>query len=1199
MSGFVHLHVHTEYSLLDGACRIEELIARVKSLGQTAVAITDHGNMYGVVDFYNAAKKEGIKPIIGCEVYVAQRTRHDKLAEYDYENYHLILLAKNETGYKNLIKIVSAAYTEGFYRKPRADEELLRANSEGLIALSACLAGKVARSILKDDYDSAKAVAEKYDDIFGRGNFYLELQDHSIPEQKTVNRALFRISRETGIPLVATNDAHYIDPDSFEAHHVLMCIQMGKTVDDPNKMGFENNEFYIKSEQEMADLFSYAPEAIENTRRIADMCEFDFDFTKRHLPEFKNDAGVDNYTYLRSLCLKGMEERYGDMSAHTDRLEYELSVIKSMGFVDYFLIVHDFISFAKQSGIPVGPGRGSAAGSIVSYCLGITSVEPIKYDLIFERFLNPERITMPDIDIDFCYEGRQRVIDYVVKKYGHDHVAQIITFGTMAAKGAVRDVARALGIPYGEADAVAKLIPNDLKITIDRALEKSPQLADAYNNDAQVKRLMDMARRLEGMPRHASTHAAGIVIASRPLSELVPLALNDEAVVTQFPMKTIESLGLLKMDFLGLRNLTIIADAVKMIKESDPDFDIDKIDYADERVYDFISSGSTDGVFQLESAGMKRVLRALKPRSIEDIIAVISLYRPGPMDSIPRYIEWKSHPERITYKHESLRDILCVTYGCVVYQEQVMQIVRKLAGYSLGRADMIRRAMAKKKADVMAKERDSFLYGVTDENGNVTVDGAIRRGVPKEEAISIFDELMDFAEYAFNKSHAAAYAVVAYQTAYLKCLHTKEFMAALLTASLERTDKVSQYTAEAKKLGVNVLPPDINRSSADFSIDGDNIRFGLVAVKNIGASFIASLVREREANGRFDTFLGFCKRMSGRDFNKRALESLIKCGAFDSLGIKRAQLLQVYEHTLDDISRAGATVMAGQISVFDMMSPGDSVQRDEVSLPNVPELTEQVLLEMEKQVTGLYLSGHPMSEYEQQLRKENAVTTLDISLALSQDTETELRDGDEIIIAGIVADRKIKSTRNDKMMAFIELEDQFGTVELVVFPNLYETSYHLLNVSEVIAVRGRLQIRENDDRFSGSRRNGSGEAALSASVTAEEIVPVASIGSLGRVRATRRNEITSDKYASGAEDKRRLYIKLPSKRSYEMIKVRGMLQKHRGITPVYIYFDDEKKLYMMNREMWADLSGDIMESLFDILPRDCVIIKEQKESKSV
>ncbi|MBR2742900.1 MAG: DNA polymerase III subunit alpha [Clostridia bacterium] len=1173
MPDFVHLHLHTEYSLLDGACKIGELMKRVKELGQSAVAITDHGNMYGVIDFYNAAKAEGIKPIIGCEIYLAKRTRFDKMSEYDSESYHFILLAKNETGYKNLIKIVSAAYTEGFYRRPRADEELLSAHSEGLIGMSACLAGKIARTINAGDFDAAKAAALKYNEIFGSGNFFLEMQDHRIEEQKEVNEALVRMSRETGIPLVATNDAHYIAPGDFESHNVLMCIQMGKTVDDPNKMGFENNEFYVKSSEEMAELFSYVPEALENTKKIADMCNVEFDFSKRHLPKFGDGDEAKNFETLKALCYEGLKDRYEGWQKHTDRLEYELSTIKSMGFVDYFLIVHDFVRFAREHDIPVGPGRGSAAGSIVSYCLYITSVDPIKYNLLFERFLNPERVTMPDIDIDFCYEKRQQVIDYVVRKYGADHVAQIITFGTMAARAAIRDVGRALNISYAETDAVAKLVPNDLGMTIDKALLKSPELSERYKNDISVKRIIDMSRKLEGMPRHASTHAAGIVIASSPLYEFVPLALNDEAVVTQFPMKTIENLGLLKMDFLGLRTLTIIYDAVKMIRESEPDFDLNKINYEDKEVYDFITSGNTDGVFQLESGGMKQVLKGLKPRSIEDIIAVISLYRPGPMDSIPRYIEWKNDPSKVRYKHESLRDILDVTYGCVVYQEQVMQIVRKLGGFSLGRADMVRRAMSKKKADVMARERETFLNGITDENGNVVVEGAIRRGVPRDAAISIFDELMDFAAYAFNKSHAAAYAFIAYQTAYLKCHYTKEFMAALLTASLQSSDKVSQYSAEAKRLGVSVLPPDINKSQSGFSIDGENVRFGLVAVKNIGVSLIDMLIQEREKNGAFKTFLDFCERMSGREVNKRAVESLIKCGAFDSLGLKRSQLLKVFEQTMDDTAKKNASIVRGQISMFDLMPDAGEKKNDEVELPDIPELPQMALLEMEKEVTGLYLSSHPMNEYAPLVRALGAMTIGDLAAAAAGHG-ARIREGDSVKVAAVVATRKDKTTRNDKMMAFLELEDQYGSAEAVVFPNLYETCSHIIRPGRVIYMRAKVQFRESDGRFKKSDPGGSEqEGAAAPTLIADSIDPIESV--------------SAPKEASG----RKLYIKLPSERSFEMIKTRKILSEHPGNSKVLIYFEDVKKLFAVKSELWVDLTDELIDELCGILPPEHVKIK--------
>ena len=960
---FCHLHTHTEYSLLDGEASIPKLISRVKELGMTSCAITDHGSMYGVVDFYREAKAQGIHPVIGCEVYVAPRSYKDKVHDIDNKNSHLILLAENQTGYKNLIKLVSTAYIEGFYYKPRIDFELLKANHEGLIALSACVAGEVPKALLRGSYDEAKEIALRYRDTMGEGNYFLEIQDHGLNEEKRIIPEMIRLSKETGIKLVATNDIHYLTKKDAKYQDILMCIQMEKKVQDEDRMKFETEEFYIKSPEEMAELFDYAPEAISNTVEIAKRCNVDFDFNTRHLPAYDVPDGKDAFDYLRELCQQGLEKRYNPVTEELqERLDYELGVIKNMGFVDYFLIVWDFIHFAKNNGVPVGPGRGSAAGSIVAYSLGITSIDPIRYTLVFERFLNPERVSMPDIDIDFAPDGRAKVIDYVAKKYGDGHVAQIVTFGTMKAKLAIRDVGRALDIPYAEVDKVAKLVPFDPKMTINKALDISDELHALYENDPKIKELLDSSMALEGLPRHASTHAAGVVITSEPIVNYVPLQLNaDNFLQTQFPKDTVESLGLLKMDFLGLRNLTVIGNAVRIIKKTrGVEIDIDNIDYDKKEVYDLISSGNTDGVFQLESAGMQSFMQELKPDNLEDVIAGIALYRPGPMEQIPRYIKGKKNPETIVYKHPLLKQTLDVTYGCMVYQEQVLEIVRNLAGYSLGKADSLRRVISKKKEEQMKVERKNFIYGSDDGD----IPGCIKMGIDEKTAISIFDEINDFANYAFNKAHAAAYAFVTYQTAYLKTFYPVEYMAALIS-SIDDLDKINHYIQNCAEMGIDRLPPDVNKSEDTFTVEGKAIRFGLSAVKNVGRAMIVNLVNERKRMGEFKSFSDFIERMAGKDMNKRALEGLISCGAFDSMGVKRSQLLAVYENALDGTARAARDNIAGQMSLFDDMDDADN----EMDFPDIPELDKKVMLKMEKQSTGMYFSGHPMEEYADKIKK--------------------------------------------------------------------------------------------------------------------------------------------------------------------------------------------------------------------------------------
>ena len=1055
---FVHLHVHTEYSLLDGACRIKGLAKRVRELGQNAVAITDHGVMYGVIDFYRACKAEGVKPIIGCEVYVAARTRFDRTHEYDAESRHLVLLCKNETGYRNLSYMVSKAFTEGFYIKPRIDLELLREHSEGLIALSACLAGEIPRRIMNGDYAGAKAHALEMQDIFGADNYYLELQDQNLPEESQVNAGIIRLHQETGIPLVATNDAHYLTREDSRLQDVLMCIQMGKTVDDPDRMKFETDEFYIKSEDEMRSLFPQWPEAIENTQKIAEACNVDFVFGEHHLPEFKLPEGeTDSESYFEKLCWRGFEYRYPQGGEELkERLRFEMNMIRKMGFVDYFLIVSDFIGYAKSQQIPVGPGRGSAAGSIVSYCLNITDVDPLKYNLYFERFLNPERVTMPDIDIDFCIRRRQEVIDYVTQKYGADHVAQIVTFGTLKARAAVRDVARALSIPYAEADAIAKQVPFALNMTLENALKLSKPLKDMYDSDDRVKLLIDTAMGLEGMPRNSSTHAAGVVITRKPVYEYVPLATNDDLPVTQYTMVTLEELGLLKMDFLGLRNLTILDDAVQMVRAKQPDFSLSEIAMDDPRVFHMLSEGRTSGVFQMESAGMTGVCVGLKPHSIEDITAIIALYRPGPMDSIPRFVECKHNPSRVVYKHPMLEPILSPTYGCIVYQEQVIQIFQQLAGYSLGQADMIRRAMSKKKAKDVERERETFLHGDPARG----IDGCVARGVPESVGQAVYDEIYDFANYAFNKAHAVSYAIVAYQTAWFKLHHTREYMAALLTSVLDSQDKVAEYIAECKDNGIRLLPPDVNESGAAFTVSGNDVRFGLAALKGVGRGFTDAVFAEREKGGAFTDFPDFCSRMFDQGLNSRVLESLIKCGAFDRMGYKRSQLLDAAPSLMDSIAQIRRKNLEGQFDLFG--GGGDEPIAPVMRLNSaLPEYSRRELMTMEKETTGLYLSGHPMDEFRESARASHAVSIGSILNDFArEDGPQTYRDEQRIIIAGVVASVKTKTTKNNSLMAYVTVEDDTASMELLVFSKTLNECSPYLKEGLPVLVRGKLSVRD-------------------------------------------------------------------------------------------------------------------------------------------
>lgn len=1055
---FAHLHVHTEYSLLDGSNKIKEYVSRVKELGMNSAAITDHGVMYGVIDFYREARKQGIKPILGCEVYVAPNSRFDReTAGGESRYHHLVLLAENNTGYANLMKIVSRGFTEGYYYKPRVDKDLLRQYHEGIIALSACLAGEVQRYLSRGLTEEAKKVALEYQDIFGKGNFFLEMQDHGIPEQQLVNQRQIQLSKETGIELVVTNDIHYTYAEDAKPHDILLCIQTGKKLDDENRMRYEGGQYYVKSPQEMEALFPYAKQALENTQKIADRCEVEIEFGVTKLPKYDVPDGMTSWEYLNKLCWEGLEKHYGAPSRELkERLRYELDTIRSMGYVDYFLIVWDFIKYAKDHGIAVGPGRGSAAGSIVSYCLEITNIDPIRYQLLFERFLNPERVTMPDIDVDFCFERRQEVIDYVVRKYGKDRVVQIVTFGTLAARGVIRDVGRVMDLPYAFVDSIAKMIPQELNITIDKALQMNSELRKTYENDPQVKLLIDMCKRLEGLPRHSSMHAAGVVIGQREIDDFVPLSrASDGSITTQFTMTTLEELGLLKMDFLGLRTLTVIQNAVQLAKSKNPELDMDQIDYNDKQVLSYIGTGKTDGIFQLESGGMKGFMKELKPNSLEDIIAGISLYRPGPMDFIPQYIRGKNDAGSITYDCPQLEPILAPTYGCIVYQEQVMQIVRDLAGYTLGRSDLLRRAMSKKKGDVMQKERQIFVYG-DEENG---VPGCIKNGIDEKTANKIYDEMIDFAKYAFNKSHAAAYAVVSYQTAYLKYYYPVEYMAALMTSVIENPSKVAEYIYACRQMNIQILSPDINRGIGNFSVDGNNIRYGLTAIKSIGRPVIASIIEDRDEFGPFKNLEDFISRMSVKDgLNKRAIEHLIKSGALDCLGGTRKQFMSIYVQIVDHVNQEKKYAMTGQMTLFDMVGEEEKEQF-EIKLPDVGEYSKENLLAFEKEVLGVYLSGHPLQEYEDKWRKSISATTLDFQ----PDEETgraKVHDGTREIVGGMITAKTIKHTKTNQMMAFLSLEDLVGTVEVIVFPRDYEKNREYLEIDKKIFVKGRVSEEE-------------------------------------------------------------------------------------------------------------------------------------------
>ena len=1060
---FTHLHVHTEYSLLDGSNKIKEYVSRVKELGMNSAAITDHGVMYGVIDFYKAARAAGIKPILGCEVYVAPGSRFDRELSYgDDRYYHLVLLAENNKGYQNLMKIVSKGFVEGYYYKPRVDMEVLETYHEGIIALSACLAGEVQRYLVRGLYEEAKETAYKYEKCFGKGNFFLELQDHGIPEQKTVNAGLMRMSQETGIELVATNDVHYTYAEDAEPHDILLCLQTGKKLSDENRMRYEGGQYFVKSEEEMRELFPYAAQAIDNTQKIADRCQVEIEFGVTKLPHFDVPEGYDSWTYLNKLCHEGLVRRYPDKHEELlPKLDYELSVIQKMGYVDYFLIVWDFINYARTHGIPVGPGRGSAAGSLVSYTTGITNIDPIRYNLLFERFLNPERVTMPDIDIDFCYERRSEVIDYVIEKYGKDCVTQIVTFGTLAARGVIRDVGRVMDLPYNFCDTIAKNIPNELNITIDKALTMNPELRSMYESDETVKRLIDMAKRLEGLPRHTSMHAAGVVISQKAMDEYVPLSRSsDGTITTQFVMTTIEELGLLKMDFLGLRTLTVISDAVKLVEKNHGiKIDVDNIDYNDKKVLDSIGTGRCDGVFQLESAGMKSFMKELKPTNLEDVIAGISLYRPGPMDFIPKYIKGKQNQDSIQYTCPELEEILAPTYGCIVYQEQVMQIVMRLAGYTLGRSDLVRRAMSKKKGDVMARERQNFVYGNEEEG----VEGCIKRGIPEETANKIFDEMIDFAKYAFNKSHAAAYAVVSYQTAWLRCYYPVEFMAALLTSVITNPKKITEYINTCRVMGISILPPDINEGEVGFSVAGDSIRYGLAAIKSLGKSVIDVMTQEREANGKYKDLKDFMGRLTSKEINKRTIENLIKSGALDSFGKTRKQQMLVYPVVLEQVNREKKESMSGQMSLFDFFSEEEKKEY-EMQYPDVGEYDDAQKLALEKDVLGIYVSGHPLEKYMDSIEKQTTARSTDFEPD-EESGRAIVRDGQHYVVGGLISNITAKLTKNNQNMAFVTLEDLYGTVEIIVFPTIYQNVKPYLIEDNGIYVKGRASVSEESGKL--------------------------------------------------------------------------------------------------------------------------------------
>ena len=1136
---FTHLHVHTEYSLLDGSSKIKELTARAKELGMDSMAITDHGVMYGVIDFYRAAREVGIKPILGCEVYVAPGSRFDRESGAGEDRYyHLVLLAENNTGYKNLMKIVSKGFVDGFYYKPRVDLKLLTTYHEGIIALSACLAGEVQKYLARSMYEEAKRSALRYHEIFGKDHFYLELQDHGMPEQKMVNQGLLRLSQDTGLELVATNDIHYTYAEDAKAHDILLCIQTGKKVTDEDRMRYEGGQYYCKSEEEMRKLFPYAQEAIDNTHKIAERCNVEIEFGVTKLPKYQVPEGFDSWTYLNHLCREGFKTRYPDDDGTLSRrLDYELGVIRTMGYVDYFLIVWDFINYARSQNIMVGPGRGSAAGSIVSYTLGITNIDPVRYNLLFERFLNPERVSMPDIDVDFCYERRQEVIDYVVRKYGKDQVVQIVTFGTLAAKGVVRDVGRVLDLPYAMCDSIAKMIPNDLGMTLDKALTANPDLKKLYNEDEQVKYLIDMSKRLEGLPRHTSMHAAGVVIGSRSIDEFVPLSrAADGTITTQFTMTTIEELGLLKMDFLGLRTLTVIQNAVRLAeKDYGIKLDMDHIDYNDKKVLESIGTGRTEGVFQLESGGMKSFMKELKPENLEDIIAGISLYRPGPMDFIPRYLKGKNDKNSITYECPQLEPILSPTYGCIVYQEQVMQIVRDLAGYTMGRSDLVRRAMSKKKTAVMEKERQNFVYG----NEKEGVKGCIANGIDEKTADHIYDEMIDFAKYAFNKSHAAAYAVVSYQTAYLKYYYPKEFMAALMSSVMDNVSKFSEYILTCRRMmDIAILPPDINEGESGFSVSGDGIRYGLSAIKSVGRPVVDAILEERKKNGVFSSMEDFINRMTNKEVNRRTIENFIKSGAMDSLPGTRRQKVAVAPVLLDNKARERKNAWEGQMSLFDLVSEEEKKEY-QVSFPDVGEYSKEELLAFEKDILGVYISGHPLDDYEGLWRKNITATAADFIV----DEETEeaaVKDGMKVVVGGLVAGKVVKTTRSNQLMAFITLEDLMGSVEVIVFPKNYEADRDILTEDSKIFIKGRVSL---------------GDEPV-GKLVCEQVIPFAKVP-------------------------RELWLQFEDKEMYQAMEgtILGILKESEGPDSVVIYLKKERAKKILPANWKVEAAGELLDTL--------------------
>lgn len=1154
---FAHLHVHTEYSLLDGSNKIKEYVARVKELGMNSAAITDHGVMYGVIDFYRAAKEAGIKPILGSEVYVAPGSRFERENVEGEERYfHLILLAENETGYHNLMKIVSRGFTEGYYYKPRIDREILETYHEGIIALSACLAGEVQRLLARGNYEEAKKAALWHAETFGKENYFLELQDHGMPEQKHVNQQLLRLSQDTGIELVATNDVHYTYETDVDSHDILLCIQTGKKLSDENRMRYEGGQFFVKSEEQMKELFPYALEAIENTQKIADRCNVEIEFGILKLPTYDVPDGYTSQEYLQKLCYEGLEYRYSkekqeELKPH---LEYELGVIHQMGYVDYFLIVWDFIRYARESGIAVGPGRGSAAGSIVSYTLGITNIDPDRYSLIFERFLNPERVTMPDVDIDFCVERRQEVIDYVSRKYGKDQVVQIVTFGTMAARGVIRDVGRVMDIPYAYVDNIAKQIPTELGITIEKALVMNPELRSMYEMDENVKKLIDMSKRLEGLPRHTSMHAAGVVISSHAVDEFVPLSrASDGSITTQFVMTTLEELGLLKMDFLGLRNLTVIQNAVSLIEKSQGiKLDIDQINFEDKEVLNSIGTGRTEGIFQLESAGMKNFMKELKPQSLEDIIAGISLYRPGPMDFIPAYIRGKNNPQSIVYDCPQLEPILKPTYGCIVYQEQVMQIVRDLAGYTMGRSDMVRRAMSKKKSSVMEKERQNFVYG----NANEGVSGCINNGIDEKVANKIFDDMIDFAKYAFNKSHAAAYAVVSYQTAYLKYYYPVEYMAALMTSVMDHSGKVSEYILTCRQIGIEVLPPSVNEGESGFSVSAGAIRYGLAAIKSVSETVIEKLCEERQERGEFLSLKDFLTRMSDREINKRVVENLIKAGALDNLGGTRKQCMLVYTGIMDSIAQDKKNNMAGQMTLFDL---ADEEQKSdfEVKMPQVGEYAKEMYLSFEKEVLGVYISGHPLEEYEEKWRRNISRVTTDFILD-EESGQTKVEDGETAIVGGMIVDKTIKYTKNNKTMAFITLEDLVGTLEIIIFPRDFERNNQMLNIDDKVFIRGKVSTEEE--------KNG---------------------------------KLICEKIYAFNETKKELWLQFETREKYEEKEKQllEMLKRIDGNDQIAIYISGEKLIKRLPSSRNISISPEVINNLTNFLGENNVKVVEKSIEK--